>query len=110
MPNCQWAYKEAHLICITESDLNDTIPDSQLSIDGFGVPLRLDRDLDKSPKKSGGGLCMYVHEAWCKTVKIRETYCSPDIELLSVNLRPRYLPREFGQLNAVLVYVPPLGQ
>ena len=106
---CQRAYEGAHLICITESALDDTIPDSELSIDGFGVPIRLDRDFNKSNKKTGGGLCMYIHEAWCKTVKTRETYCSPDIELLSVYLRPRYLPREFGQLNIVLVYIPPSG-
>lgn len=105
----QWAYKEANLICITESWLDNTIADSELSLDGFGVPLRLDRDCNISGKKHGGGLCVYIKEAWCRTVKIRESYCSPDIELLSVNLRPRYLPREFGQLNIVTVYIPPSG-
>lgn len=41
---CQWAYREASLICLTETWLDNTITDSALSLDGFGSPLRLDRD------------------------------------------------------------------
>ena len=33
--------------------------------------------------------------------------CARDIELLAVSLRPYYLPREFEQVMAVIVYVPP---
>ena len=35
--------------------------------------------------------------------------CQPDIELLSVNLRPKYLPREFSNIFVTLVYIPPSG-
>ena len=37
-------------------------------------------------------------------VIVRDTLCKPDIELLSVSLRPFYLPREFHQLFFTLVY------
>lgn len=35
------------------------------------------------------------------------SYCSPDIELLTVNCRPFYLPREFTVVSITAVYVPP---
>ena len=38
---------------------------------------------------------------------VRESLCAPDIELLSVSLRPFYLPREFTQLFVTLVYIHP---
>lgn len=53
---CQWAYKEASLVCLTETWLDKTIVDSELSLDGFGPLLRLDRDTVSSMKKHGGGL------------------------------------------------------
>lgn len=103
----QWAYKDANLICITETWLDDMIADSELYLDGFGVQVRLDCDCNNSGKKHGGGLCVYMHEVWCKTVRIWESYCSQDIELLSVTFRPRYLPCEYSQLNLIIVYIPP---
>ena len=36
---------------------------------------------------------------------VRETLCTPDIELLSVSLHPFYLPREFPQSFITLVYI-----
>ena len=38
---------------------------------------------------------------------MREKLCTPDIELLSVSLRPHYLPHEFQQLFFMLVYIHP---
>ena len=38
---------------------------------------------------------------------VRDRLCSPDIELLSISLRPHYLPREFPQLLFTLVYIHP---
>ena len=49
-------------------------------------------------KEKGGGVYLYVNERWYKTVIVRHKLCTPDIELLSVSLRPLYVPREFPQL------------
>ncbi len=38
---------------------------------------------------------------------MRERICSPDIKLLSVSLRPFYLPREFPQIFITVVYIHP---
>lgn len=52
-----------------------------------------------------GGVCLYVNERWCKTIIIREKVCTKHIELLSVSLRPHYLPREFPQIFVTVVYI-----
>ncbi len=43
-------------------------------------------------KRQGGGVCLYINKRWCNSVIVRETFCTQDIELLSVSLRPFYLP------------------
>lgn len=48
---CHWVYKEASLICLTEIRLDDIIANSELYLDGFGTPLRLDCDTASSQKK-----------------------------------------------------------
>ncbi len=79
---------------LTESWLHEGIPDSLLELDGYTL-VRADRSSD-SGKKSGGGVCMYICDRWCKQYTVRDKVCTPDIELLCVSLRPHYLPREFG--------------
>ncbi|XP_040911032.1 protein NLRC3-like [Toxotes jaculatrix] len=87
--------------------LGNNDSDDTLHVDGFAPPIRLDRDTERTGKLHGGGVCFYVNTCWCSTVVIREELCNADIELLSVSLRPFYLPREFPQLFFILVYIHP---
>lgn len=87
------------MLCFTETWLKDTIDDS--------LPVRTDCDPLVTGKKVSGGVCVYVNERWCKNFTLRESYCSEDIELLSLSLRPFYLPSEFGQLFITIVYIHP---
>ncbi len=105
--SCQWEYKDAGLICVTETWLDSTIVDSQLSLSDFGTPVRLDRDTVSSQKRHGGGGCVYVNQAWSRTATVIDSSCSADVELLALTFRPKYLPLKFGQLALVLVYIPP---
>ena len=59
-------------------------------------------------KKRGGGVCMYINEAWCPrgNVTVIKHLNTCDVDLLSLSLRPRYLPREFGQVFVTCVYIP----
>ena len=100
-------YREASLLCITESWLDDTIDDSCLAIDGFSGPFRLDRSPELSEKEHGGGVCVYVSNKWCSDITVKNTGCSKDIEFISLSLRPFYLPREFGRIFLTVVYIPP---
>lgn len=82
-------------------------PDNSLIIDGFGTPFRTDRCPLVTGKKQGGGVCLYINQDWCRSVTVRESVCTKDLELLSVSLRPKYMPREFPQLFVTVVYIHP---
>ena len=100
-------YRETCLLAFTETWLGATDFNHNYCITGFGEPVRMDRSPIITNKESGGGVCFYVNERYCNTVVIREKICTPDIELLSISLRPFYLPREFPQLFYTLVYIQP---
>ena len=98
---------ESCLLAFTETWLNDSDRDEDLTLTGFGSPIRLDRSPETTGKSRGGGVCFYVNKRYCNTVKIRERICTADLELLSISLRPFYLPREFQQLFYTVVYIHP---
>lgn len=109
--SCQWVYKDAGLIWVMETWLDSTIADSQLSLSGFGTPVRLDQDIVNSQKRhgEGGGICVYVNQAWSRTATLIDPSCSADVELLALTFRPKHLPHEFGHLVLMLVNIPSSG-
>jgi ribosome assembly protein 1 len=68
--------------------------DEDPEIPGFTM-LRCDRSADETGKSRGGGVCAYINSQWCTNVTVREQLCTEHVDLLSVALRPFYLPREF---------------
>ncbi|XP_075955445.1 uncharacterized protein LOC142957475 [Anarhichas minor] len=101
-------FRECSVMCFTETWLHADFPDHSASVPGFRT-VRADRDVVQSGKKRGGGIAVYVNERWRNPdhVCVKECFCSPDIELLAVGMRPYYLPREFTSAIVVAVYVPP---
>ncbi|XP_073717881.1 uncharacterized protein [Misgurnus anguillicaudatus] len=89
-------YKDCCVMAFTETWLTERDQDSDLMISGFGVPYRLDRNSEVTKKTQEGGVCLYINQRYCTSVTVRERICTPDVELLSVSLRPFYLPRVFG--------------
>ena len=81
-------------------------PVKHFEMAGFDL-LRQDRVFEKTNKKKGGGLCIYVNTLWCNNFTIRSSVCCKDIEPMCVSFRPYYLPREFPQVHVFLVYIPP---
>ncbi|KAI3359122.1 hypothetical protein L3Q82_002666 [Scortum barcoo] len=81
--------RECSIFCFSETWLHSHIPDSSVEIPGYSL-VRGDRDCSKSRKKKGGGLALYVSERWCSPghVFVKERFCTPDIELLAVGMRP----------------------
>jgi len=78
-------FRDACILAFTKTWLSDRDSDKDLETEGFGVPIRLDRDAAATGKSSAGGVCLYINERWCKTVIVREKLCTADIELLSVS-------------------------
>ncbi|CAM4575487.1 unnamed protein product [Leuciscus chuanchicus] len=103
----QHAFKDACILAFSETWLGERDADGDLAIDGFGIPFRTDRTSTTTGKSCGGGVCAYINERWCKNVIVRERLCTMDVELLSLSMRPMYLPREFPQIFVTVVYVHP---
>ncbi|TWW66964.1 hypothetical protein D4764_02G0000050 [Takifugu flavidus] len=102
--------REASIMCFTETWLHGLIPDSNVTITGF-TTVRADRDTTAAGKKKGGGLAVFVSNRWCSPehIHVKERVCSPHVELVAIGLRPYYLPREFTNVIAITVYIPPTG-
>lgn len=105
MVKFQHDYRNVCLMALTETWLSEGDSDLGLRLDDFGIPVRMDRDARETCKVQGGGVCLYIRENWCKSVSVKERVCTKDIELLTVALRPQYLPCEFPQLFVTVVYI-----
>lgn len=77
-----------------------SIDNSILRITGFSDSLYNTITLDCDSQMTGKKLsvvCVYINDRWCSNVTLRDSHCSENIELLSLSLRPYYLPRESGK-------------
>ena len=52
-----------------------------------------------------------MNNRWCHPNNVYRTnhICTPDVEILTVTIRPYYLPREFPKVTVNVVYKPPSG-
>ncbi|KAK3774006.1 hypothetical protein RRG08_030088 [Elysia crispata] len=92
-------YREAGIVCITETWLCDSCPDSCVNRDGLSV-FRSDLTPD-SGKTRGGGVCAYINSKWCNNnnIHVADRTCTPYTEVLSLRIRHYYLSREFPKIN-----------
>uniref|UniRef100_A0A2C9LT42 Uncharacterized protein n=1 Tax=Biomphalaria glabrata TaxID=6526 RepID=A0A2C9LT42_BIOGL len=101
-------FRESCLLAFTETWLEEDDNDNLIAIDGFSC-VRSDRTAE-SKKKKGGGLCVYINLKYCTNYTVKKRMCCPDLELLVLSMRPFYLPRDFGVIYIVQVYVPPTAK
>ena len=47
----------------------------------------------------GGGVCLYINKEWCIDYTVCDQVCTPDVKLLTLSLRPFYLPREYTNVQ-----------
>ncbi len=88
--------RDCNILCLTETWLTPTVPDTAVTpSDNFSV-LRMDRTAEAG-KTKGGGVCFMINKKWCdpRNISILSRSCSPHLEHLSIICRPFYLPREF---------------
>lgn len=105
--NYQLDFRDACILALMETWLREKDSHSAMSIDGCGAPLHPGQETLITPKSCGGGVRIYINNRWCKTIVVRERLSTKDLELLSVSIRPFYLPREFLQIFVAVVYVHP---
>ncbi len=100
--------RDCNILCLTETWLTPTVPDTAVTpSDNFSV-LRMDRTAEAG-KTKGGGVCFFINKKWCdpRNISILSRSCSPHLEHLSIICRPFYLPREFSSIVVSAVYIPP---
>ncbi len=100
--------RDCNILCLTETWLTPTVPDTAVTpSDNFSV-LRMDRTAEAG-KNKGGGVCFFINKKWCdpRNISILSCSCSPHLEHLSIICRPFYLPREFSSIVVTAVYIPP---
>ncbi len=100
--------RDCNILCLTETWLTPTVPDTAVTAsDNFSV-LRMDRTAEAG-KTKGGGVCFMINKKWCdpRNISILSCSCSPHLEHLSIICRPFYLPREFSSIVVTSVYIPP---
>ncbi|KAK0139584.1 hypothetical protein N1851_023529 [Merluccius polli] len=112
-------YRGACMLAVTETWLDGNVPSNEVEPTGYTL-YRADRDPGITGKTSGGGVGLFIRDDWCwrGSVVVRESLCTPDIELLSlpplgasdhnvVHLRPVYqrlLEREKPQTRTVKIW------
>ena len=98
-------YRNASVLCFTETWLKPDTPNTHVEPDGFTV-YRGDRTVDSGKELGTGGVCLFVNNRWCNNVTVKDIKCTPKLELLVVSCRPYYLPREIPCIIFVIVYLP----
>ena len=66
-------YRNTYIFTLTVTWLKEQDSNSDLEIESFGQPLRLDLDPHKTGKVQGEGVCSYVNIRECMTVIVFET-------------------------------------
>lgn len=81
------AYKEACIIALTETWLDEAVPDAEVSLDNFTI-LRADRTKD-SGKERGGGVCVYKNNRWCSALRMWRCLHYPFAHFISLGNFPQ---------------------
>lgn len=103
--NTQREIRECCALILTETWLQNNIPDSAVQLDGL-ICLRADRT-SMSRRIKGGRPCVYVNTGWCMNTQIINSYCSIKLGYLLIKCLPHYLLREFTFIIIAAVYIPP---
>ena len=100
--------RDCNILCFTETWLAWDMLSESVQPTGFSVH-RTDRNKHLSGKKKGGGVCFMITDSWCNCNNTQEfkSFCSPDLEFLTIKCRPYYLPRELSSVIVTVVYIPP---
>ncbi len=102
----QRTVKDCCVFVFTETWLSNSVPDCAIQLDQLSC-YRADRVLVEGGKTRGGGLCVYINDAWCRDAVVVCIHCSPLVEFMIIKCRPFYLPREYTAIMLAAVYIPP---
>ena len=76
---------ECEFLFLSETWLTASVTDAMINIPGYQL-LRQDRD-SNSGKARGGGVCVYYKNCFIVTLIESLSFCSPDVELLTIKIK-----------------------
>eukprot|EP00745_Piridium_sociabile_P039523 TRINITY_DN74063_c0_g1_i7.p1 TRINITY_DN74063_c0_g1~~TRINITY_DN74063_c0_g1_i7.p1 ORF type:complete len:205 (-),score=14.26 TRINITY_DN74063_c0_g1_i7:424-1038(-) len=71
-------FKDASVVCLTETWLEPSIPDSAIPPPGYSL-LKADRSRELSGEERDGGVCFMINQRWCSDTKLVSQSCSPEL-------------------------------
>jgi len=98
-------YRDSCALVLTETWMKEG--EDGIQLDHFTVE-RCDRT-EESKKTKAGGVCICINSRWCTNYCVKASSCTPNLEVLCVQCRPFYLPREISCVALIAVYIPPDG-
>uniref|UniRef100_A0A8K9UJX4 Endonuclease/exonuclease/phosphatase domain-containing protein n=1 Tax=Oncorhynchus mykiss TaxID=8022 RepID=A0A8K9UJX4_ONCMY len=98
--------RDCNILCFPETWLTRDMLSESVQPPGFFTH-RADRNKHLSGKKKG--VCLMINKTWCDHNNIQDlkSFCSPDLDFLTIKCRLHYLPREFSSIIITVVYIPP---
>ncbi|KAL0149801.1 hypothetical protein M9458_054849 [Cirrhinus mrigala] len=83
----QRTVRDCCVFVFTETWLCDSILDRAIHLDQLTC-YRVDRVVVAGAKTRGGGLCIYINDAWCRDAVAVCKYCSPVVEFMVIKCWP----------------------
>ncbi len=107
----QWDIRDCSILCLSETWLSSSVPDTAVMPSKKFSVLRMDRTAE-AVKTKGGEVCFMINKKWCdpRNISIPSRSCWPHLEHHSIICRPFYLPREFSSIIVTAVYIPPQAE
>ncbi len=102
----QRTVRDCCVFVFTETWLSNSVPDCAIQLDQLTC-YRAYRALVEGGKRRGGGLCVYINDAWRRDTVVVCKHCSPLVEFMIIKCRLFYLPKEYTTILLVAVYIPP---
>ncbi len=95
--------RDCNILCLTETWLTPTVPDTDVTpSDNFSV-LQMDRTAEVG-KNKGSGVCFMINKKWFdpRNISILSCSCSPHLEHLSLSAAHSICPGNFHQSSLLL--------
>lgn len=83
-------YKDRSAICLTETWLDNTVPDQAVTLSGY-LLRRANRSAKLSTKSKGSGICLVINQQWCTNITVLHTCCplpTPGIHCFQIYIPP----------------------
>lgn len=99
--------RDRSAVTLTETQLSPSVLDDAFIMAELTI-CQANRSSCLTGKSQGGGICIFTNDSWCNNAVRISSHCSLDVELLTVQRRPFYLPYKFTSIIIMQFIFPPV--